>query len=361
MMAEKDKYEMFKLLNREFTIDVDESNMPCGLNGALYFVEMPEDGGEAAFPGNKAGAAYGTGYCDAQCPHDVKFIGGEANSDGWQPSPSDPNSGAGKVGSCCAEMDIWEANSISGSYTAHPCSFDGQKACTGTECGDNASNERYQGVCDKDGCDLNPYRMGVHDFYGPGSQFKVDSTRPFSVVTQFLTHDGTDAGELSEIRRLFIQDNKAIPHPASNTPGTKPYSSISDDMCDAFKSEFGDPNDFRKKGGLKQMGEALGRGMVLVMSLWDDHEADMLWLDSTPPGSSGPGAARGSCPTTSGRPADVEARYPNSKVKFGNVRTGEIGTTFAGNMQGGPHMFGLAPPQYPYYAYAPSSAQNFMH
>jgi cellulose 1,4-beta-cellobiosidase len=205
-------------------------------------------------------------------------------------------------------MDIWEANSISGSYTAHPCSFDGQKACTGTDCGDNATNERYQGVCDKDGCDLNPYRVGVRDFYGPGSQFKVDTTRPFSVVTQFLTHDGTDTGELSEIKRLFIQDNKAIPHPASNTPGAQAYSSISDSMCDAFKTAFGDQNDFRKKGGLKQMGEALRRGMVLVMSLWDDHEADMLWLDSTsPPNSTRPGATRGSCPTSSGRPTDVES------------------------------------------------------
>ena len=27
-------------------------------------------------------------------------------------------------------------------------------------------------------------------------------------------------------------------------------------------------------------GDALGRGMVLVMSLWDDHDSNMLWLDS---------------------------------------------------------------------------------
>ena len=98
------------------------------------------------------------------------------------------------------------------------------------------------------------------------------------------------------------------------------------------------------------MGEALGRGMVLVMSLWDDHEANMLWLDSTyPVDKTGPGGPRGSCSTSSGVPADVEAKYPNSKVKFGNIRVGEIGSTFTGNMQGGPHMFGLAPP------YAPSA------
>ena len=41
---------------------------------------MPADGGSSEFPTNKAGAAYGTGYCDAQCPHDLKFIDGEANT-----------------------------------------------------------------------------------------------------------------------------------------------------------------------------------------------------------------------------------------------------------------------------------------
>jgi cellulose 1,4-beta-cellobiosidase len=32
------KYKVFKLKNREFTFDVDVSQLPCGLNGALYFV-----------------------------------------------------------------------------------------------------------------------------------------------------------------------------------------------------------------------------------------------------------------------------------------------------------------------------------
>jgi cellulose 1,4-beta-cellobiosidase len=50
------------------------SQLPCGLNGALYFVAMDSDGGMAKFPTNKAGAKYGTGYCDAQCPQDIKFI-----------------------------------------------------------------------------------------------------------------------------------------------------------------------------------------------------------------------------------------------------------------------------------------------
>ena len=40
-----ESYYMFKLKNKEFTFDVDVSELPCGLNGALYFVEMEEDGG----------------------------------------------------------------------------------------------------------------------------------------------------------------------------------------------------------------------------------------------------------------------------------------------------------------------------
>lgn len=37
------------------------SQLPCGLNGAVYFSQMDADGGMARFPTNKAGAKYGTG------------------------------------------------------------------------------------------------------------------------------------------------------------------------------------------------------------------------------------------------------------------------------------------------------------
>lgn len=71
------EYQMLQLLGQEFTFDVDVSNLPCGLNGALYFAEMDADGGMSRYSGNQAGAKYGTGYCDAQCPRDLKFINGE--------------------------------------------------------------------------------------------------------------------------------------------------------------------------------------------------------------------------------------------------------------------------------------------
>lgn len=50
-------------------------------------------------------------------------------------------------------MDLWEANAISTAYTPHPCSKTGLYACAGDECGDG--DNRYGGVCDKDGCDFN--------------------------------------------------------------------------------------------------------------------------------------------------------------------------------------------------------------
>lgn len=71
-------YELFKLApNREFSFDVDVSQLACGLNGALYFVSMDADGGMARYPTNKAGANYGTGYCDAECPRNLKYVNGQ--------------------------------------------------------------------------------------------------------------------------------------------------------------------------------------------------------------------------------------------------------------------------------------------
>merc|ERR1712003_90051 len=112
LLEDEETYQLFKLKNKEFTFDVDVSNLPCGLNGALYFSQMPADGGLNEYADDKAGANYGVGYCDAQCPHDIKFIQGAANAEGWK-------DGIGKFGSCCMEFDLWEANSISQAFTAH--------------------------------------------------------------------------------------------------------------------------------------------------------------------------------------------------------------------------------------------------
>ncbi|KAF2631243.1 glycoside hydrolase family 7 protein [Macroventuria anomochaeta] len=321
LMETDTKYQIFNLINKEFTFDVDVSNLPCGLNGALYFVEMASDGGLNK-GNNKAGAKYGTGYCDSQCPHDIKWINGKANSAGWVSSPNDPNAGSGTTGACCAEMDIWEANSVSTAYTPHPCKGTGLVACTGTDCGDG--DDRYKGICDKDGCDFNSYRMGVKDFYGPGAT--LDTKAKMTVVTQFIG-SGTS---LSEIKRFYIQNGKVYKNSQSAISGVT-GNSITDSFCKAQKSAFGDTSSFANLGGLNAMAASLARGHVLVMSLWDDHAVNMLWLDSSYPTTadpSKPGIARGTCPTTSGAPTDVEANSPNSSVVFSNIKFGPIGSTF---------------------------------
>jgi len=78
----------------------------------------------------------------------------------------------------------------------------------------------------------------------------------------------------------------------------------------------------------------MAKGMVLVMSIWDDHAANMLWLDSNYPTSSPttqPGVARGPCATSTGVPSTVESQYGSSYASFGNIKFGTIGSTVSGS------------------------------
>lgn len=70
-------YNLFKLLNKEINFDVEVSKMPCGISADLKLVAMNSDGGVAKYNGNTADAAFGTGYCDASCPRDLRFINGQ--------------------------------------------------------------------------------------------------------------------------------------------------------------------------------------------------------------------------------------------------------------------------------------------
>jgi cellulose 1,4-beta-cellobiosidase len=221
-------------------------------------------------------------------------------------------------------MDIWESNSISQALTPHPCKTNSLTVCKGEACGGTYSADRYAGTCDPDGCDINPYRIGHTDFYGPGSNFKLDTTKKMTVVTQFPA----SGSSVTAIRRFYIQNGVRFEQPnALNIPGYT-GNEISSAYCAAEEAEFGG-SSFSDKGGLPQMSDALTKGMVLVMSIWDDYGVNMLWLDSTYPvdDPDKPGAKRGSCPTDSGKPADIEANSPNSKVIYSNIRFGPIGST----------------------------------
>lgn len=178
LMGSEEEYQMFTLMGNEFAFDVDLSAVECGLNSALYFVAMPSDGGKSSQPNNEAGAKYGTGYCDAQCARDLKFLGGTSNYDGWKPSDTDDSAGVGNRGSCCAEIDIWESNSHAFAFTPHACENNEYHICETTDCGGTYSEDRFAGLCDANGCDYNPFRVGNEDFYGAGKT--VDTSSVFT-------------------------------------------------------------------------------------------------------------------------------------------------------------------------------------
>lgn len=256
------------------------SQAGCGLNGAIYFVEMPLDGGPNLSSGSPS--MVGLGYCDAQCTT-IKFINGKAA--GIQ--------GFYETGSCCAEFDVWEANNKATQMTSHVCKKPGLTECDDdVNCGRNNGN-RYKGQCDMDGADINPYRLGNHTLFGPGSNFAIDTTKPFTVKTQFITDNGKDTGNLVEIKRSYVQNGKTVVG-----------GSLTDNIVAQQKTKFEEVNYQAQLGGMKAMGEAFKRKMVLVLSFWDDTSpAHMQWLDGVyPQGSSKPGALRGPCPADSGNP-----------------------------------------------------------
>lgn len=265
-------YALLRLLGQELTFDVDVSALPCGENGALYLSEMDATGGRNAY--QTGGASYGSGYCDAQCPVQT-FKNGTLNAAG--------------AGYCCNEMDVLESNARAAAFTPHPCA-------------DDASN------CDKSGCGFNPYNQGYTDYWAPNGT--LDTSRPFTVTTQFVTDDGTTAGTLTEIRRVYRQGNVTVPSAISGGSG----DAINATWCAAVDGSAA------TYGNLEAMGRALGRGMVLAFSIWNDAGQFMDWLDE---GDNGP------CSSTEGNPALIEQNSPDTHVVFSSIRWGDIGSTTA--------------------------------
>ncbi|KAI9617255.1 hypothetical protein H4Q26_013121 [Puccinia striiformis f. sp. tritici PST-130] len=125
-----------------------------------------------------------------------------------------------------------------------------------------------------------------------------------TVTTQFVTKDNTDRGELSEIRRVYVQDGKVIQNEAVKIKGmTKPTAdSLTEEFCTANKQMTGDENHFGKNGGLKRLGDSMAKGM----------SADTF------------GAKRGTCEANTGDPTTVRAANPDASVTFSNVKIGPI-------------------------------------
>merc|ERR1712176_1536740 len=105
-------------------------------------------------------------------------------------------------------------------FTAHACNVSEPTRCSGIACGDNdptpggTNGHRFDGICDKNGCDFQTYRLGNQTFWGTGEEFVIDTTQTLRSITQFITDDGTDTGNLVEVRRFYRQGDKLIPTPS---------------------------------------------------------------------------------------------------------------------------------------------------
>merc|ERR1711976_42285 len=90
-----------------------------------------------------------------------------------------------------------------------------------------------------------------------------------TVVTQFITDDNTENGNLVEVRRFYrLANGQEVQNSKPSFESLAAYDSITDDFCQDSKALFDDFDDHSRKGGLKGMGEAMKRGMVLILSLW---------------------------------------------------------------------------------------------
>jgi cellulase len=199
-------------------------------------------------------------------------------------------------------MDIWEANARGQQLAPHVCNKTGLYQCTGPEC-------QFDGVCDKNGCGLNPYRLGNQNFYGQGKI--VDTTKPFTVVTQFPADAN---GKLTEIRRFYIQEGRVINTPLVNIAGPPKIDHLTDPYCAATGAKR-----YMDLGATETMGGALTRGMVLIFSIWWDEGGFMKWLDS---GEAGP------CNDTEGDPKNIRTKEKDPMLKYSKIKWGEIGSTY---------------------------------
>jgi cellulase len=157
-------------------------------------------------------------------------------------------------------------------------------------------------------CSDNPYKhRGVKDYYGPG--YTIDTTKPFTVVTQFPTNA---EGVMQSIERKYVQNGVVYEQARANLTNDQAF-------CDSFG---GATEAHTHLGGHKGMGAALERGMVLAMSIWWSDGDFMQWLDG---GDSGP------CNATEGDPKVIQTIVENPVVNFSKIKWGDIGSTFKGN------------------------------
>jgi len=93
---------------------------------------------------------------------------------------------------------------------------------------------------------------------------------------------------------------------------------MTDEFCKKSFEAHGEEPYFQQKGGMKQFGKAVKRGMTMVVSFWDDMATNMNWLDS---------GKRGTCDPKDGDPKTLREKHPDASFGVRHVRWGPIGST----------------------------------
>ena len=80
--------------------------------------------------------------------------------------------------------------------------------------------------------------------------------------------------------QFFVQDGVKIEVPAPTYEGLPDSSAITPEFCDKVFEVFDDKNRFNEVGGWPQLNAALAIPMVLVMSIWDDVRASLIFFQT---------------------------------------------------------------------------------
>lgn len=192
----KPDYFFPSLLGKKVEWDVDLSKAECGCIHSFYSVSMPGY--------DEAGAldlTDGYGYCDSNYGH----YGGQF----------------------CPEFDFMEANKYAFQTTPHVC--------------DKSNWTGHYASCDGHGANINSVDELGDNGYGPGSQYTIDTTKPFHVKVELFDYND----EFGEVLTMFSQEGR----------------------CKTMRN--------RNSKYLNLMTEAVDEGQVFVLSSW---KATNNWL-----------------------------------------------------------------------------------
>lgn len=349
-IASNNAFTQFQLLNKRLEFDVDLSMAGCCCDLSLYFVGMPgvykdSKGNLMLYDG-----PVGDFYCDANAWSSI--CGTDPNSGTFPSPPPGGITGGAADYVVCPEMDIIEANKSGIHITPHACNINDNGGYfnqgsagmymkgdefTVDEIGtsglpkkitvnnkDYANCDKSYGdkLCDTDGRAIGNAGTGVKTII-PGSTYgrgkNLDTTKPFHFAIQFKqsTSNGYDTVELN----VILSQN-----------GNQIYSN---------RSIYENGNN---KWGQKMLA-TLKRGMVMVISYWQDKANTTAWLDGGNPAQctkfstqdscisscSGDcpynmqnGCNNINCPIQSDCPADTQCESCGDGASFSNITLTDI-------------------------------------